>query len=153
MAIPNETNFGIPKAGGDIVEVPISGTVNVGDFLVFVAASARASAGPANGHDWRRTGAGIAMEASPRPDAYGESQTLTHIKVMRRGIYEADYTDPNGLATVGTWATPRAVGAGAFPITGGRGTPARYGQTANPPSAVGQIIAAENGKITIAVNL
>lgn len=100
------------------------GTVNVGDYLVFSGHNVVPTALAAgNAAAVRASGAGIALEASPRYDRYGATAVNTGLLYGRQGRFRVSaYNNINASAGV-------TLGAAAYPATTGSGVNAPTGLT------------------------
>lgn len=120
-----------------------SGTINVGDYLIYsgnaVIPTALGAPTP--------SAAGIALEANPLYDQHGRSVSNTALRYMRQGVIRVSASF-SGQIPLGTPCYPDATGSGVAGVTGLTGVGATW-TTAAPVAnsanalgtAVGRVIA------------
>ena len=104
-----------------------TGTVNVGDWLAYSGQHVI----PTNSGDedyWKTSGAGVALEANPRYDRFGNTAENSGMMILVEGLLKVS-ANFSGQPALGLGAYPDATGSGVAAPTGETGVGATW-QTA-----------------------
>lgn len=149
----NPAERGAQIGGGQVISLPPSGDIDVGDLIYARGGNAVRTATNAGSVTLRHSAVGVAIESSPREDSFGIERAPATINIMREGSIEVDAYSDTVVVPIGTWALPTAVGNNAYPQTGGRGTPPKWSAVPIHTSGLYQVIGSRAGKMTLHVSV
>ena len=154
MPVPKAAEKAFPFQDNAVIDLKPSGTINVGDFLLFNSdGTVTASANATFDAQMRQRAAGIALEASPRTDNYGKAVTPDTIAVGRRGIFRVKGQQAGAANAIGRAVWPYSVGSSAFASAGTPGTQAKYQTGAANFRGVAQVVGYEGDDWDIDLSL
>lgn len=121
--IPYQDDIRYAQASG-------TGTINPGDWLAYSGQFVLAQfsgAAPGTAY-WKTSGAGVAIDANPLRDQFGNSVQNSAMRILVEGVHVAS-ANFSGQPTLGLGAYPDATGSGVGNPTGNTGVGATW-QTA-----------------------